>query len=385
MKDALAIILYDHPWEHTADYAAQTSKFLSRQNIVIGVLLKDAQSVKEMIVGHRRIWFWNKVHANYYIVKPCYIIPFRRFKTIIRMNIVLNMVMLRLAVEALSAYKSIQHKYLWIFNPEHYGIIKLFTPSFRTIYDCVDYHGDTEGGKNEKELIRSCDWAFVNSRTLLTIHKKVRSDIVLVPLGFDRKTFSHMPPRSPRLTHDKPIIGYIGGINSRLDFFLLLQLIRKNPGWHFVFIGPIQKHEREEVFQKTVKPSIDALFRFPHVQHIHAVPKSMVAAYIAQFSLCMIPYDPSRSFSAFCFPMKVFEYFYMGKPVVSTPIHELKRFPKYVKIGNTREEWEKHITSLLSHPWKKSYQKEQKKIAEENSWDYKISRIVGVIDNPNIS
>ena len=36
----------------------------------------------------------------------------------------------------------------------------------------------------------------------------------------------------------------------------------------------------------------------------------------------------------------------MGKPVVSTPIEELKAFPTFVKIGNTAEEWEKHIKTL---------------------------------------
>ena len=76
--------------------------------------------------------------------------------------------------------------------------------------------------------------------------------------------------------------------------------------------------------------------------------------------------------------MKLFEYFYMGKPVISTPIEEVKRFPNYVKIGNTVEEWKKHITSLLSHSWPKSYQKKQREMAIANNWSKKIS-IIGEI------
>jgi hypothetical protein len=78
--------------------------------------------------------------------------------------------------------------------------------------------------------------------------------------------------------------------------------------------------------------------------------------------------------------MKLFEYFYMGKPVLATPIEELKRFPKYVKIGRTAEEWEKHIQTLLAKPWPKAYQKEQKRLAVANSWDYKIDAILKVVE-----
>ena len=77
--------------------------------------------------------------------------------------------------------------------------------------------------------------------------------------------------------------------------------------------------------------------------------------------------------------MKLFEYFFLGKPVVSTPIEELKRFPKFVKIGNTNEEWEKHIKNLLSKPWPKENQKQQRKLSEENSWRKKVAKITNVM------
>jgi glycosyltransferase involved in cell wall biosynthesis len=45
----------------------------------------------------------------------------------------------------------------------------------------------------------------------------------------------------------------------------------------------------------------------------------------------MIPYRKTR-FTTYCYPMKLFEYFFMGIPVVTTPIKELARFSEYVKI-----------------------------------------------------
>ena len=73
--------------------------------------------------------------------------------------------------------------------------------------------------------------------------------------------------------------------------------------------------------------------------------------------------------------MKLFEYFHMGVPVVSTPIEELARFPKYVKIGLTANEWGKHIKEILTKPWPKKYKYDQRRLAVKNSWKNKIDEI----------
>ena len=74
--------------------------------------------------------------------------------------------------------------------------------------------------------------------------------------------------------------------------------------------------------------------------------------------------------------MKLFEYFYVGKPVVSVDIIELKRFPKFVKIANSTNDWEKVISALLSKPWPKKIKEAQIKLAKENSWENKIAQVL---------
>ena len=65
----------------------------------------------------------------------------------------------------------------------------------------------------------------------------------------------------------------------------------------------------------------------------------------------------------------------MGKPVISTPIEELKRFPKLVRIGKTVRDLEKYIKDLLSKPWPKIYQKQQCQLTKENSWEGKLNEV----------
>ena len=121
------------------------------------------------------------------------------------------------------------------------------------------------------------------------------------------------------------------------------------------------------------------------LKNIYLVPRTksrlVIKEVIKNFDIGIIPYDVSHDFNRYCYPMKLFEYFYMGKPVISTPIDELKRFPKFVKIGESSIDWEKHIKSLLSMSWPVKYKEEQKKLAEENSWENKIEAINKVLLN----
>lgn len=65
----------------------------------------------------------------------------------------------------------------------------------------------------------------------------------------------------------------------------------------------------------------------------------------------------------------------MGKPVISTPIEELKRFPEFVKIGKKAKEWETHIRELYSRLYSEKSKNEQKKLAFKNSWNDKFETI----------
>jgi hypothetical protein len=70
----------------------------------------------------------------------------------------------------------------------------------------------------------------------------------------------------------------------------------------------------------------------------------------------------------------------MGKPVVSTPIEELRRFSRYVYFGKTVKEWESHIHRILFSVWSLQYQREQKKLAIANSWRAKVYTIMKIIE-----
>ena len=72
-------------------------------------------------------------------------------------------------------------------------------------------------------------------------------------------------------------------------------------------------------------------------------------------------------------------YFYEKKPVIATPILELKRFPEYVKLGKTSRQWELLIKTLVSKNWSSNISRRQFDIAKNNSWDTKFRYVLSLL------
>ena len=73
--------------------------------------------------------------------------------------------------------------------------------------------------------------------------------------------------------------------------------------------------------------------------------------------------------------MKLFEYLYLGKQVISTSIEELKRFTKYISMSNQSQNWTTSIQLKIENNKQKKIAQESRQIAISNSWKEKINAI----------
>ena len=110
----------------------------------------------------------------------------------------------------------------------------------------------------------------------------------------------------------RPVIGYVGGLHRLLDVDLLAAMIRKRPGWSWVFVGGETADMRK-------------LRTLPNVQFAGQLPHQNLANWIEQFDVCIVPYL-NNGLTATVVPMKIGEYLAMGKPVVSTDLPMVREF-----------------------------------------------------------
>jgi len=282
----------------------------------------------------------------------------------------------------ISFVRDARRKIFWIFDPNLIFIFKKLNKKYFLLYDCVDFFsvGDIKNidltNRNEKYICRKADLVVANSHVLQNHLMQYRKGVALVPQGFRQDGFKVNRKKYVDLKLSGPVIGFVGGINDRLDLSILYPLIKNNRKWNFVLWGPVQEREKisESYWNKLQK-----ILNLPNVTSGMSDDKSEIPGIVSQFDIGMIPYDISQNFNKFCYPMKLFEYFYVGIPVISTPIIELGYFKDLVFTGNNDKNWQRLIGEILWRSWPNLKKAKERKLAIENSWQNKVEAILTLL------
>lgn len=368
IKDSLIIIPNPSDENQVCDFLLQTAKLLAKNNLVFMPTLTASFTGNSFLDQ-------NGVHY----LKFLGFLPFKRFAFINYLNQLIYFLCLQTYFTL--KFPKYKKRYIWMFFPEFANLLRVKLPFWQAIYDLVDFHFALDEKKmtvlkqQKKYLLQKADYIFSISKSLANLYQPYTSKkIKLVPQGFALLDFTTNGQKSQlKLPRGKPIIGFVGQMSERLDFVLLHDLIAKNPQWNFVFIG--SKHHEPNVSNFFDESKINKLFTYQNSFHFNSQAKNTILDIIKQFDVCIVPYDVVFSFNRFSYPMKIFEYFYAGKPIVSTPIEELKRFSDLIKMASTASDFAAAIKNVLIKPWSEAKQKRQKFFAMENSWENKLEAI----------
>jgi len=373
LKDSIIVMPSGNPWEWSADYVRQTAKRIAQKNTVVVFLWTDVYSLKELFLAKRRLKQIHSLTDSLYLFQSVHWIPFKRFAFVTRLNFILNLFLLKIFLFSLEKQKHPKRRILWTFEPYFTSMRRFFSSDFIFLYDCVDYYVDLRGvEKNiEAKLLAEADMVVANSTILKSHCQQFRSDVHLVSQGFDKEAYASYT--FGKRSHGSKIVGYVGGINDRLDYDLIEQLALRNPTWQIILWGPVQGHN------KNVWKRMKLFSKIKNIQ-IGQSPRNKLPDIVSDFTVGIIPYVDS-DFNRNCYPMKLFEYFYMGKQVVSADILELRRFDELVTIASSLEEWEAALGRYFETEWPKELQKRQRTLALENTWESKINHITQLIEN----
>ncbi len=369
-------------------YMLHLAREFAKKELVFGFLLYEKPYFlwRDMFNNKGKLW---EKKDGIFMIRPLYILPLaHRFLLVRTINQYLH---------ALICFPLIVRWIKWRQKARTYGkpifvfyhpekevvyfrfVCWVFSITHMTLFDLVDYppvHREPKALAIYEDYIKKTDIVTVNSHTLYHIFSRVRRDIHIVPPGFADEDFIHIRSSSLR-QNNKPTIGFVGSMGSRLDYSLLEELIRKNPQWNFLFWGPTEIVEGED--RKQIEKNIASLFRYKNVMHGASKDRLTVASVFQNIDIGIIPYAPQRTQNRYSFPMKFFEYLCMGKPVVSTSIVELRRFSEFVKIGSTSREWEQHIREWLEVPLTVSQRRMTRRLAMENRWEKKAEAIFKLV------
>lgn len=366
------MFLFNSPLSSGCDYVIQTMRIVGRNEIVYGLALGDIISFPRWLTSTNR-WIFKR-NENAIVVRPISLLPGVRFRFLRQSTYWITALLLR---TFLTLTYPVNKKFVWFFEPFHVpGLLSLFA-GFVSIYDCVDFFpGFHEQAKREHDvLMEYAKYVFANSHSLAKKLKDVRKDIVKVPLGYADELF-HPIALSPILPRKQSLtVGYIGSISNRIDFALLDKSIAQLPDVEFVFVGPIEtgvfgsRDDAQNEFKR--------ICSYRNVRWVSYVAKKDIPATLLDMDVGVIPYRADLSFNRFSFPMKVMEYFAVGRPVIATDIVELHDLGRegLIEIIQNQKEFVRAVRKYQKIGWPGVMQRRQKNLARSHSWSNKINAI----------
>jgi glycosyltransferase involved in cell wall biosynthesis len=381
MKRFTIIIPFHTPYRWHTDYPNQTATLLSRRHHVVVFCWGDAVAFRDAVRHPLSFRMITNLSPRLTLIKPVHFLPLQRLAGIKRINFIINVIILNVVAGQIAA-RTNTPRLLWMFGffEPLFPLLPHWVRYRKLFYDCLDiaWHPDpeirTQFIRSERHLISRATWMSVNSETLYRRWRAIRPDLIRSVAGaraIDGNVPRPMPLPFPQ---NAPIIGYIGALDYRIDWRLLSAVIRRNPQWNYLLLGPVFTDD------KTTNRAINTLRMLPNVLIAKTDSYATVRRYLAATDVGIIPYDTRLPFNRYCNPLKLMEYFAAGLPVIATDIEELRHYPTFVTTGTTISSWQRAIRTALSSPPNERDKRAMRRIAADNAWSRKVGRLCRVIE-----
>lgn len=239
------------------------------------------------------------------------------------------------------------------------------------VYHCVDPliidYDKKHGLVSEEIIVEKSDLVVCTSKQLYREKSLLNENTFFIPNAADLDHSSNalndsLPVHSSLKLIPKPIVGYFGNIERRMDFCLLHKVALNNPEKNFVFVGPT-----DDTYVPTEFKDL------PNVFFIGIMPYKDMPAVLKGFDVSIIPFKKD-AVSATIFPLKLFEYLGAGKPVVSTDFNpDLRDYTEdTVLYCQDYEDFSGALDVALGLHRPEDLEK-RLKVAAENTWNKRLS------------
>ncbi|GHC35976.1 hypothetical protein GCM10007291_41710 [Gemmobacter nanjingensis] len=237
----------------------------------------------------------------------------------------------------------------WLYKPDQFQILSENADAIYEVYD--DYTLDFSSGAPLPEVERQEALALAAARHVFFTsdvlaqrkgaqarsHSTVTNGVALSAFAAARGALPETAASGAR-----PLVGYLGNLSDFFDWELMAELCEGRPQTDFLLCGNI---EWGRLGARSVLA--EKMMSLPNVVFTGAVARPEGAAAMACCDALIIPFRVNLAMDAVN-PLKLWEYFSLGLPVVSSPMQTINLPSPLLRIAREVTEWQTALTDALA-------------------------------------
>jgi len=248
-------------------------------------------------------------------------------------------------------------RYVSIIHAPHLSCLSDILHPIARIYEVTDERSVTEKCPNlnklnhaerlimglERKLLGNVDIVFVTAKSLYERKHLYNKKTYFIPNGVDLDFFMSSNDKVlgdiEAIPH--PRIGYVGHINTFLDFEWLHYCAAEHPDWSFVFVGNFDDKkvlDRNADFVLFAKRNNVFMLGWKEYEDL--------PAYMNKMDVLVIP-RKHCDYSENSNPNKIYQYASTGKPIVSSKFSSVEPFDGPIYIAKDKLTFKSHIERAL--------------------------------------
>lgn len=237
-----------------------------------------------------------------------------------------------------------------------------------SVYDCHDLLSgfsriSSEILPAENALFQQADIVVFTARTLLEEKLKempwLGEKAHLVRNGVDTKHFQPVSGGKRR------VVGYFGSLDEWFDVEAVRAAAVRLPECEFVLLGRVEDRK------------VLTLGSLANVRFYGEIPYDRLPEYIKEFDVALIPFLVTPLTLA-TNPIKLYEYFSCGMPVVSSLLPEVMEYGDLVYLAGRPEEFAAQVEAALAEQ-DATVRRKRRAVAESQSWDARAAELADLL------
>jgi glycosyltransferase involved in cell wall biosynthesis len=170
----------------------------------------------------------------------------------------------------------------------------------------------------------------------------------------------------PEKNSEKVVIGYLGALDFWFDKVAVESAARQHPEWEFRLIGRVED------------PAIERLRALPNIRLTGEVPHRELLQHLSEFRAGLIPFLRNE-LTLGTNPIKLYEYFSYGLPVVSARLPEIEEFGDAVHLADTPEQWGERLEQALAED-SPALRERRRDLVRRETWQLRASQLLSALD-----